>query len=255
MTRGAGGGAPGGSRGVPWTSAERALERTLRRVDAVAREGELEGFLPDPEVRAICREARSVADRIREQRGSSARRDRSSIPAARRAALAWLQPNRGRILRVLGRLRSARDVDGLVGCLAGLESAAGSRLQPLDHIRATGRWRLGRFGAGLREYEYEPEDDLIPPWELITWRIAVPPTGRGVTKADRLRAQALAQRLGATDPIDVGHVTPHVFTQPGDVVRVRPQTRRRNRAEGRAIARAAAARRAASGRGLPVRPR
>ena len=244
---------------MPWTPGERVLEQTLRRVDAAAREGMLEAAhgraRPDPELERICRQARAMARRnFPEPWARHPDRDRA---LAKRAALGWFRENQSRIMKVLGRLRSARDVNRLVGCLGHWEAAAAERLQPLNDIRAVADRRLARLREWARapEHELEDEDDLIPPWELVTWRITVPPSGRGITKADRLRAQTLARRWGATGPIDVGHVTPHVFTRPGDVVRVRPQLRARNRAEGRAIARAAAARRASPGLGLPVRPR
>jgi hypothetical protein len=104
----------------------------LRRVDRVVREAELEAFAAPDEARELCRQARALADQIR----SGAYRN------ARRAALKWLSDNRRRIHDVLHRLESDRDIDGLVGCIAGLEHAARRPLQPIRDIRKTARKRL-----------------------------------------------------------------------------------------------------------------
>jgi hypothetical protein len=96
---------------------------------------------------------------------------------------------------------------------------------------------------------------LIPPYELITRKIVVPTSGRGVTPALRADLKAVAARGGETGAIDAAHVTPHVFSKPGDTVLVRPQARSINRGEGRDIARAAAARRVLNDPRVPVRPK
>lgn len=99
------------------------------------------------------------------------------------------------------------------------------------------------------------EQRLIPIWELLTYRIRVPAsrTYRGITRALRRKVVAAARRWGATGPIDVAHITPHVLSRAGDWVLVRPQAASVNRAEGRDIARAAAARRRLGDPRLPVR--
>ena len=96
---------------------------------------------------------------------------------------------------------------------------------------------------------------LIPPHELLTKKITVPATGRGITTAMRESLQAAARRWGFEGPVDAAHITPHVFTQTGDKVLLRPQARSINRAEGPDIRRAASARRELNDPRLPVRPK
>jgi RHS repeat-associated protein len=96
---------------------------------------------------------------------------------------------------------------------------------------------------------------LVPAYELVTRKVVVPSSGRGVTSALRTDLKAVAVRGGEVGAIDVAHVTPHVFTKPGDTVLVRAQARSINRAEGRDIARAAAARRVLNDPRVPVRPK
>ena len=102
---------------------------------------------------------------------------------------------------------------------------------------------------------------IIPGYELVTKKIIVPPKSRGVTPKIRRELRDVARRAGETGAIDAAHVnTPHVFTQPGDTVLLRPQLRSVNRAEARDIARAAEARRKwnqanPNGIQLPVRPK
>jgi RHS repeat-associated protein len=101
---------------------------------------------------------------------------------------------------------------------------------------------------------------LIRPEELITRKITVPTTGRGIGEAEREWARETAKRWGNEGPVDVAHIEPHVFTEPGQEVLVRPQTRSVNRAEGSSIKQAAKARREYNAsqpdpsQHLPVRP-
>jgi hypothetical protein len=127
---------------VPATPAEIAVERMLRQVDRVVGHAEHEAFAAPDEARALCREARALADQIRAAREARLRGERPSIVNVRRTALAWLRTNRARIHDVLHRLDSDRDIDGLVGCIAALEHATASPLQPIRDIRKTGRKRL-----------------------------------------------------------------------------------------------------------------
>jgi peptidoglycan hydrolase-like protein with peptidoglycan-binding domain len=69
--------------------------------------------------------------------------------------------------------------------------------------------------------------------------------------------RALQQELDLTPTgtVDASRAnSPHVFTQPGDKVLLRPQASSINRAEGADIARAAASRRALNDPRVPVRP-
>jgi hypothetical protein len=134
--------ARGAGRGVPANPAEAAMERMLRRVDRVVAEAEHEAFAAPDEARALCLEARALADRLREARQARSRGQRPAVANARRTALGWLRANRARIHDVLHRLESDRDVDGLVGCIAALEHAVAQPLQPVRDIRKTGRKRL-----------------------------------------------------------------------------------------------------------------
>ncbi|HEX8723272.1 MAG TPA: hypothetical protein VF736_21825 [Pyrinomonadaceae bacterium] len=112
---------------------------------------------------------------------------------------------------------------------------------------------------------------LIPPWELVTRRIASPAdTGdqggyRGVskdhrqwakdvydrqlTKVNQERAAAGLPPL-APKPVSVGHVNPFAFTPPGGTVPVRPQETVKNKGEGAKIREA---RKARTAQGLFVR--
>lgn len=125
-----------------------------------------------------------------------------------------------------------------------------------------------------REAEWHdapPAQQLIPPWELVTRRIASPAdTGseggyRGVTRVHRQWAKDVyARQLNnvnqsraaaglpplAAKPATVGHVNPFAFTPPGGTTPVRPQEASKNRAEGKGIA---LAREARQKRGLYVR--
>jgi hypothetical protein len=85
---------------------------------------------------------------------------------------------------------------------------------------------------------------LIPAWELVTRRVtAGKGSYRGITQSVRQWAREVYARHGGTGPMDVAHIESHVFTEPGQSVLVRPQARAINRAEGRSISEAAAARR------------
>jgi RHS repeat-associated protein len=104
----------------------------------------------------------------------------------------------------------------------------------------------------------DPNQRPIPPHELPTQRITVPPSGRGIGEGTRRENQASAARQGFSGKPDTAHITAHVFTKPGDSVLVRPQSSSINRGEGSDIARAAAERRAwnasnPNGPQLPVR--
>jgi hypothetical protein len=105
-----------------------------------------------------------------------------------------------------------------------------------------------------------PAQRLIPPHELITREItAGKGRYRGITDTVRGDLKAAAKRQGELGNVDISHLDPHVFTPPGQKVKVRPQSPAINRAEGWDIARAAEARRAwnkanPNGPQLPVRP-
>ena len=121
-----------------------------------------------------------------------------------------------------------------------------------EAVKATGstlRKKTDDIDTGLN-------DRLIPPHELLTRKVTVPKNGRGVKKSDRKWAK---EKFEGEGPVDVAHVTPHVFTKPGDTVLIRPQARSVNRAEGASIARAAKKRREYNMKDpivrLPVRPK
>jgi hypothetical protein len=81
--------------------------------------------------------------------------------------------------------------------------------------------------------------------------------GKEVTEADRVWTRGVADRLGHTGPVDVGHAPGHerVFTPPGQDVSLRPEPRGPNRAAGRRIARDADYFRKNPQLGVYVRPK
>jgi len=138
---------------------------------------------------------------------------------------------------------------------------------------------VSRSGRVVPDAEGEAQDQIIPPYMLVTRTITAPREGtsyRGITKATRNWARGVyqrwlarenASRAGRIDPatgqplpplvaqpIDVGHATPHVLVAPGQTVRVRPELRSPNRAGGGPIRTAAANRRANPSLGLYTRP-
>ena len=127
---------------MPQTPAEVAVERMLRSVDRVVGGAEFETFAAPDEARALCSEARALADRIRSSREARLKGRPPAIRNVRREALRWLRANRARIHDVLHRLQNDRDIDGLVGCIAALEHAAARPLQPIRDVRKAARKRL-----------------------------------------------------------------------------------------------------------------
>jgi hypothetical protein len=129
--------------------AEAELELMLRRVDRVTRrrEPEWEGFTPDPRVRSICRRMGALATRSRAQ---IARLRRSGHPTNREYAISNVR-RRGQaiVARTIGQVQailpslSNNDIDALVGCLGGVESALGVRLPSRGRLRAQVGPRLG----------------------------------------------------------------------------------------------------------------
>jgi hypothetical protein len=115
------------------------------------------------------------------------------------------------------------------------------------------------------------QEQLIPPWRLVTRAITAPREGttyRGITRSLRRWAREVyARQLAAINrerarrglpalpatPIHVGHITPHVFARPGETIRVRPEEATINLADAPVIRAQAAARRRANLPGLYVR--
>jgi hypothetical protein len=158
---------------VPWTSAERALEQTLRRVDAAirppaagtelvplarglvrhgmralrdagGREAALAGP-PDPRVRALCGQITALARRL--AAGDAPRRAgqaRVRRPA-QRVAQGWLSRNAARIRGLFDELTAPHDIETLTECLAMLQ-AAGERVRPRRPVQQAGVLR----GYGVR---------------------------------------------------------------------------------------------------------
>ena len=115
------------------------------------------------------------------------------------------------------------------------------RIKWLDDAALGQVWGAGK--TKVAQNVSSANQRLIRSYELITKKIVVPPKSRGITDKLRKEIRDIAAEFGEKGKIDTSHITPHVFTKPGDTVLVRPQLRSINRAEGRDIARAAAARR------------
>ncbi|MEU9324089.1 RHS repeat-associated core domain-containing protein [Streptomyces canus] len=119
-----------------------------------------------------------------------------------------------------------------------LPADAGSAL--LSAVIPSGKGPKPQQRAGVRGV-----DVPIHPMELLTRETVAPKMGsyRGVTRADRRWAREVAQKRQYAGPVDVGHVDPFALAEPSSRVLLRAQASGPNRADGAAIAAAAAARR------------